>query len=1327
MTDPQEKSSRPGAAAETGRRDDIPPHRYTAALANQIEAYWQGLWQREGAFRQPNPGEPGFDASRPKFYCLDMFPYPSGAGLHVGHPEGYTATDILCRYKRMRGFNVLHPMGWDAFGLPAEQYAIQTGVHPSVTTRAAIDNFRRQLQRFGFSYDWEREFGTIDEGYYRWTQWIFLKIYDSWFDVAANRARPIAELIAELESGDLRIGPDGELSQIGAPARALEGLSGEPGALRQWHELSAGEQRDFIDSQRLAYIGEQVVNWCPKLGTALANEEVIDGRSERGGHPVLRKPLRQWMFRITAYAERLLAGLDELDWPQSTRAQQAEWIGRSQGAEVDFALGSPSLRGGRNRDEPTNSKAAPLETIVAAFGTQGLDALRPTGFVGRDPYPPGTYGSVRDLVRTKRNLPHLSLPDATYFVTWRTSGETTLDDDECDIVLQALLHFDDDRCRVFAANVMNTHVHWIVRPYDGHTLDELVKSVKRLTAQRINKARGSRSDSHGRVWDPERFDHIVRDGQDFNALVKYVIENPTEAGVVSDPADYRWTFVHRDAAGPDATGSSPPAEREATQPFLRVFTTRPDTIFGATYMVVAPEHPIIDDVLAAPREETPVDELRAYVEQARNRSDVERQESKKKTGCFTGLYAVNPATRERIPVWCADYVLMGYGFGAIMAVPAHDERDFEFAEAYGLPIRDVVYTRQQLAIAFIARHASTSERDDTRWIATLADFMGITTSRDMGPQRFGEALNILRERRLGRPVGATIQLTPARTASLGEAGSVGERRGSTRMTWMQTVADLGMSTWGETIAQLDEMRLSERAGQSNPAPGYGTNSANDQVSLDGLPTAEAKDRIIGWLEQTGLGRRKVNYRLRDWLFSRQRYWGEPFPIVWDEDGNHHPVDESALPVKLPELADYAPIESEDPLPLLAKATAWVNTNAGEAGAGRLPPDTPVRRETNTMPGWAGSCWYCLRFCDPGNDERFVGEEAERYWMGGGRNDATTQPGDERGTSGGAGGVDLYIGGAEHAVLHLLYARFWHMALYDLGYVSTPEPFHKLFHQGLITSHAFQRADKTLVAIDEVEEAGDGRFIERESGAEVTQITAKMSKSLKNVVNPDDIITEYGADTFRLYEMYLGPLEASKPWNTRDISGLFRFLQRTWRLLVDEGTGEIKLASVHNAELEKKLHRTIAKVGADIEHLGFNTAIAAMIEFVNAATAAAATATGEAGPALTRDQAERFCLTLSPLAPHMAEEIGQKLGRDAMLTTTGAWPSFDEAMLRDDEVEIAVQLMGKVKARIMAPADADEDALREFALSHADVAPLIAGKTVRKVIAVPGRLVNIVAS
>jgi len=927
------------------------PHRYDARLAAEIEPRWQKVWAERSTFVQPNPGEAGFDASKPRYYCLDMFPYPSAAGLHVGHPEGYTATDIVARYKRMRGCNVLHPMGWDAFGLPAEQYAIQTGVHPAVTTRRAIENYRRQLQRFGFSYDWSREFATIDEDYYRWTQWIFLQIYHAWFDPQEKRARPIAELVAELEQGHAAIGADNLVLRFDH-----ERVRDLPEGARMWDKLSADERQDAIDANRLAYVAEQTVNWCPKLGTVLANEEVIDGRSERGSHPVFRKPLRQWLFRITAYADRLLEDLADLHWPESTKRQQTEWIGRSEGAEIDFPLVSP----------------------------------------------------------------------------------------------------------------------------------------------------------------------------------------PREA----------------------------PAH-------LRVFTTRPDTIFGATYMVIAPEHPLVEVIRSKPGKRTDLDALTAYVEQARNRSDIERQENKEKTGVFTGAFCTNPATGATIPIWVADYVLMGYGHGAIMAVPGQDQRDWDFAKAFDLPI---VRTVQP-------------------------------------PDGFeGEAY-------------------------------------------------------------------------------VGDGPAIHSGFLDGLGVEQAKRRTLAWLEEKSLGRRKVTYRLRDWLFSRQRYWGEPFPIVWDEHDRPYAIREEMLPLALPPLEDYQPEESEDPQPLLGKAHDWVATTAGEAGVAGLDPRTPVRRETNTMPGWAGSCWYHLRYCDPHNDERIVGEAADDYWLG-------------------TRGVDLYIGGNEHAVLHLLYARFWHKVLHDLGHVRSPEPYRRLFHQGMITSYAYQRADKTLVPIDEVEETGPGAFVETATGEPVTRITAKMSKSLKNVVNPDDIIEQYGADTFRLYEMYMGPLSDGKPWNTEDTIGLHRFLQRAWRMAIDPETGAVRTAE-RTDEIERRLHRTIAKVGADIEKLGFNTAIAAMIEFVNAAPGGVA-----------RDQLERFVRILAPFAPHIAEEIWARLGH-AECVSNQPWPDYDEAMLRDEEIEIAIQLLGKVKSRVRVPADASREDLEQRALS--EIAGLLEGKTVRKVIVVPGRLVNVVAN
>jgi len=942
-----------GAAAyprSSSMVDQQTPHRYDARLACEIELRWQGEWQRSGAMRVPNPGETGFDASKPKFYVLDMFPYPSGAGLHVGHPEGYTATDILSRYKVMRGFQVLHPMGWDAFGLPAEQYAITTGVHPEVTTKKAIDNFRRQLQRFGFMYDWSREFATIDPDYYRWTQWIWLLAYGSWFDPAVQAARPIAQLESRLAAED----------------RIIETA---PGVQTRWSACSRRQRQAHLDSFRLAYLGTQTVNWCAKLGTVLANEEVIDGRSERGGHPVVRMPLRQWMFRITAYADRLLADLARVDWPDSTRTMQTEWIGRSEGAEIRFVV-------------------------------------------------------------------------------------------------------------------------------DG--------------------------------------------------------------------------------------------EREP----LTVFTTRPDTIFGATYMVVAPEHPLVQRAIARGASA----DLSAYVAWARNRSDVERQESKKKSGIATGLCAVNPATGQRIPIWTADYVLMGYGTGAIMAVPGHDERDFEFAQAFTLPIVQVV------------------EIDGVPWT--------------------------------------------------GEAATTGD---------------------GTSVNSADR---------------------TSGLQLNGMRTAEAKRAVIAWLEARGAGSLRVQYRLRDWLFSRQRYWGEPFPVVFDAEGNHYPIGDGALPVRLPPLADSNPVESDTPQPPLAKAREWVMTTAGEAGVdpSLLPASTPVTRETNTMPGWAGSCWYYLRYCSPKCGSAFVDPEAERYWMG-------------------KNGVDLYVGGSEHAVLHLLYARFWHKMLFDLGHVGTVEPMARLFHQGLVTSYAYQRADRSLVPVDEVEERGDGTFTERASGERVVQIVAKMSKSLRNVVNPDDVIAEYGADTFRLYEMYMGPLEASKPWNTRDIAGVFRFLQRVWRLAIDERDGSLLLARTANADVERQLARTVHKVGQDIERLAFNTAIASLIELVNAATRP----TEMKDPAdggLTREQMDRFLRVLAPFAPHLAEELWKRLGESGSICVAH-WPTVDASLLEDQTVELPVQVQGKVRARITVPAGADAGEVERIALADGKVRALLGGKTPRKVIVVPRRMVNLV--
>lgn len=959
--------------------NDVPQFRYDAGFANRMEPVWQARWAESKVYETANPGASGFDAGKPRFYCLDMFPYPSGAGLHIGHPEGYTATDIICRYKRMTGYNVLHPMGWDAFGLPAEQYAIQTGVHPAITTRKAIDNFRRQLQRFGFSYDWSREFGTIDDGYYKWTQWIFLKLYGAWFDGEAGKARPISELVDAFARGVRAVRFNPRADEVSEAERARE--------LGAWSSVDAATQRRIVDSYRLAYRSETTVNWCPKLGTVLANDEVIDGKSERGGFPVLRKPMKQWMFRITAYADRLIDQLEELDWPGSTKAMQREWIGRSEGASIRFVV-------------------------------------------------------------------------------------------------------------------------------DGSSTD------------------------------------------------------------------------------------------------VEVFTTRPDTLFGATFLVVAPEHPLIaavladdastkrlsDDKMYRPQDGTRaeiMDRLRQYVSWAKNRSDVERQENKDKTGVFTGLHALCPQGNV-IPIWTADYVMMGYGTGAIMAVPAHDDRDYAFAKKFGMGMLQVV-----------------------------------------------------------KPADGSI------------------------------VAD-------------DECFSGE---------GTAINSDCEEVSLNGLPTAEAKQKIITWLESKKIGKRRVNYKLRDWTFSRQRYWGEPFPIVYDAAGNAYPVGEKTLPVKLPELADYAPVESDDPQPLLAKAKEWMHTTAGEAGVdpALLAPNTPVTRETNTMPGSAGSSWYAIRYCDPRNANEMVGREAERYWMGGS-----------------AQGVDLYLGGSEHAVGHLLYSRFWQNALHDLGIVSCKEPFRKLFHQGLITSFAYQRSDKSIVPVDEVKEVSEGEYVEIATGAKVLPIITKMSKRYKNVINPDDVIAEFGADTCRLYEMYMGPLDASKPWNPRDISGCYRFLQRAWRLCVNEQTGELKATSESATALEKQLHRLIAKVGGDIERLAFNTAIAAMMEFVNAATGA-----DKGQGSLTRDQVARFAQVLAPFVPHFAEELWSRVASGSVVTQ--AWPAVDAKMLVDDEIEVPVSVNGKVKTRIMVPSAVAKEAkgLEAFAMAHAEVVATIAGKPVKKVIAVPGKMVNVV--
>ncbi len=931
------------------------------------------------------PGEKGF-VDRPKLYVLDMFPYPSGAGLHVGHPEGYTATDIVTRQARMQGYNVLHPMGYDAFGLPAEQYAVEHGVHPQVTTAANIANIERQIRMFGFSYDWSRRLATTDPPYYRWTQWIFLKLYNSWYDPAANAARPIEELKRKLLSGQLVVDFNGNVIPA-VPARRIPeiDLYGVRPGQYKFAELEVDQQRRLLDEYRLAYMAEVPVNWCPALGTVLANEEVTnEGRSDRGDHPVYRRALKQWMLRITAYAERLLSDLEGLDWPESIKTMQRNWIGKSSGAEVDFPL--------------------------------------------------------------QKN------GDADFFQDRKEGGF------------------------------------------------------------------------------------------------------PVEPG----------------------------------EDVIRVYTTRPDTLFGATYMVLAPEHPLVERITTAPQRQA----VTEYVRQAARKSELERTaETKDKTGVFTGAYAINPVNRQPIPIWVADYVMMGYGTGAIMAVPAHDTRDLEFATTFGLPVIQVVQP----------------------------------------------------------PAG---------------------------VDWRGFVDD-----------------------------GVAVNSG----PYDGLVTTEFHKKITEDLAAAGLGRGAINYKIRDWLFSRQRYWGEPFPIVHCDRCGTVALREDSLPLLLPELEDFTPQATDDPdappSPPLGRAGDWVNTSCPACNG-------LANRELNTMPQWAGSCWYYLRFLDPNNDKALCDRKVERYWMAPAKaahkREAQAPP-----LGSPAGGVDLYVGGAEHAVLHLLYARFWHKVLYDLGYVSTPEPFGRLFNQGMIRSFAYRDRRGVYVPYEEVDTRNE-KPRHKTTGEELSESVEKMSKSLKNVVTPDEVIAQYGADTFRLYEMFMGPLEASKPWNTRDVPGVHRFLHRVWRMVAGSDD-QTSLLGEGSQDVERALHRLIRKVGSDIPAMKFNTAIAAMMEFVNAVYKAGS---------LSRWQAERFVLVLAPFAPHIAEELWQRLGHDQTLAYE-PWPRFDPARVVEESIELPVQVNGKLRGRITVPADASGDDVIAAALAEPKVAAAIAGKTVVKQIVVPGKLVNLV--
>jgi len=1076
----------PDAASDTKNSgagsSAAPPYRYGAALAGRIEAKWQERWEAEGAFETPNPvGElsDGFGAveGRPKLYVLDMFPYPSGVGLHVGHPLGYIATDIFARFKRMTGRHVLHTMGYDAFGLPAEQYAVQTGTHPRVRTEANITNMRRQLRRLGLGHDVRRSVATTDVAFYRWTQWIFLQIYHAWYDAERDRARPISELIEEFESGARA--PVSKANPMDAP----------------WESLSDATRRAVVDSYRLAYLEEAPVNWCPGLGTVLANEEVTaEGRSERGNFPVYKRPLKQWMMRITAFAHRLLDDLEGVDWPEPVKLMQRNWIGRSEGALVDFS----------------------------------------------------------------------------------------------------------------------------VRAVDG--IDETI----------------------------------------------------------------------------------------------RVFTTRPDTLFGATYMVLAPEHPLVDRLTPESWPEgtpeawagkfpgasgglTPRQAVRAYREFAGSRTDVQRQaDEKEKTGVFTGSYAVNPVSGERVPVFIADYVLMGYGSGAIMAVPAHDERDFAFARQFGLRVHDVVYSRVHRYVREFVRLVDNPGVFPQGWFAGLSDFIGLAVSTDAGTEDLSGVLERVRKGR----------------AETGDGEKKGPR-GAVRGEWESALAPFSEIEFGELQERFESAHVHAALGEAFTEHGVAVNSE----LIEGMSTVDAKKTVVRWLERELKGTHAVTYKLRDWLFSRQRYWGEPFPIVYDSDGSPHALPESMLPVELPDLENFQPESTDDPdappRPPLGRAEGWATVEL-DLGDG---PRT-YRRELNTMPQWAGSCWYYLRYLDPANDAAFVDPENERYWM---------TPAEGRG---GTGGVDLYVGGVEHAVLHLLYARFWHKALHDLGHVSTPEPFHTLFNQGYIQAFAYTDDRGVYVEAESVVDS-EGRSVGHDPGAsgpffsggrEVKREYGKMGKSLKNAVAPDEVCESFGADTLRLYEMYLGPLDQSKPWNTDDIVGVHRFLQRLWRNIVDEDSGAARVDDGEAPEaLRRALHKTIAGVREDMGGMRFNTAIAKLIELNNLLTKHVS-----AAGSCPREAAEALARMLAPLAPHAAEELWELLGGEGFVSLAG-YPEADAGLLVEDTVEIAVQIQGKVRARIEAPAGADAGALEAYALEHEAVRGLIEGKTVRKVIAVPGRLVNIIAT
>jgi len=1134
-----------------------------------FEPKWQARWETEKTFRTPGPGDADFDPTKPKYYVLDMFPYPSGAGLHVGHPEGYTATDIIGRYKRMNGFNVLHPMGYDSFGLPAEQYAIKTGQHPAITTAANIETFRRQLKSLGFGYDWDREIATTDPEYVRWTQWIFLQIYGSYFDEESGKAKPVSELEAK------------------------------------------GWTRDQIDEVRLAFVADTPVWWSPDLGTVLANEEVEEWKGK--GHTVERRPLRQWMLRITKYAQRLIDELDTLDWPEGIKLLQKNWIGRSEGASVIFEI--------------SNFKSE-----------------------------------------------------------------------------------------------------------------------------------------------------------------------------------------------------------------IEVFTTRPDTLFGATYMVIAPEHPLVSEITTADQKA----EVQAYQKACSTKSDMDRGDlNKDKSGVFTGAYATNPVNGGQIPVWIADYVMMGYGTGAIMAVPAHDERDFEFAQRFKLPITQVVQSSKEggtergigvspvlplkeggtgvspvlppklsthIPISKSRRNLPHWQQDGRYYFLTwrLADSLPAEKLKTLGEQKAawhlanpdpldetrekeyhtlfsnkieewldagagdcilqdpalrkivddalhhfdGDRYELIASAVMPNHVHVIVRLHPGEDLSkilhswksfsakeinkvTGKSGSVWQDESFDRVVRSQAHLETLVCYVEEnpSKAKLREVEAGvfvRRTGETPVLPSSDYGIAINSGFLDGLPTAEAKAKMIDWLVSNGKGKHRIQYKLRDWLFSRQRYWGEPFPIIW-KNGKHQAIPESELPLLAPPLEDYKP--SGSPEPILTKAREWVQL-----------PDGAIR-ETNTMPQWAGSCWYYLRYCDPKNTDRFISKEAEQYW-----------------TNDKPGMVDLYVGGTEHAVLHLLYARFWHKVLFDLGHVRTPEPFQKLVNQGLILGEmefasfqnseikpvSFQfvneveseffdsRTNEKLLKVslhpDEVEKVGEHFVLCQDREIRIRAKAEKMSKSRGNVVNPDDVVSEYGADSLRLYEMFMGPLEQVKPWQMKGVEGVSRFLARVWRVAIDETETEIKISPkiqdvpCTDKELLRVVHETIKKVGEDIEKLSFNTAISQMMICTNAFTQA---------EVVPLKEFTDFLTILNPFAPHLAEEINARVAavsnRQPDQLSESPWPSYNPEALIRTEIELVVQVNGKLRDRLMVSKDIDEEGAKAAAFASIKVSEHLHGKTIRKIIFIPGKIFNIVAN